>query len=50
MKKTLTLLSMATLFSCGSTEQKKVEIFYGEKITSEDVQDYSELKLEIGSN
>lgn len=50
MKKTLILLSMATLFACGSTEQTKVETFYGEKITSENIQDYSELKLEVAKN
>ena len=46
MKTTLTVLSIATLFACGSTEQKKVETFYGEKITSENLHDYSDL-LEI---
>jgi hypothetical protein len=50
MKTTLRLLSIAMLFSCGNTEQKKAETFYGEKINSEDVQDYSELKLEVAKN
>lgn len=47
MKTTLSLLCIATLFACGSTEQKKVETYYGEKITSENLHAYSDLLEDI---
>ncbi|MDB2442477.1 DUF4920 domain-containing protein [Flavobacteriales bacterium] len=43
MKTTLTALSIATLFACGSPKQKKVETYFGEKITSENIHAYSDL-------
>lgn len=47
MRTTLTVLSIATLFACGSPEQKKVETYYGEKITSENLHAYSDLLEDV---
>jgi len=50
MKTTLSLLCLATLFACGSPEQKKVETYYGEKITSENKHAYSDLLEEVAKS
>ena len=47
MKTTLSLLCLATLFACGSNEQKKVETYYGEKITSENLYTYTDLLKDV---
>ena len=43
MKATLTILGLAILFACGTTTETKVETFYGDKITSENLTEYSDL-------
>jgi hypothetical protein len=43
MKTTLSILSLATLFACGTPTETKVETFYGDKITSENLTEYSDL-------
>ncbi len=50
MKTTLSLLCIATLFACVSKEQKKVETYYGDKITSDSLYAYSDLLEDIDIN
>jgi len=49
MKKTISILSIATLFACGTPTETKVEVFYGDKITSENLTEYSNVleKVEV---
>jgi hypothetical protein len=49
MKKTIFILSLATIFACGTSPETKVETFYGDKITSENLTEYSDLleKVEV---
>tara|TARA_B100000900_G_scaffold263858_1_gene225087 strand:- start:60 stop:521 length:462 start_codon:yes stop_codon:yes gene_type:complete len=43
MKTIQIILVLTTLFSCGSSSQTKVNTFYGDKITSENLTEYSDL-------
>ena len=43
MQKTIFILSLATIFACGTPTETKVETFYGDKITSEYLTEYSDL-------
>jgi len=43
MKKTLSILSLTTIFACGTPAETKVETFYGDKITSDNLTEYSDL-------
>ncbi len=47
MKTTLTVLSVATIFACGTPTETKVETFYGDKITSDNLTEYSDLVNEV---
>lgn len=47
MKKALQVLGIAILVSCGTSQTKKVETFYGEKINSDKVSAYSDLKKQV---
>ena len=52
MKATLTILGLAILFACGTTSETKVETFYGDKITSENLNKVilTDSNATIGSN
>lgn len=43
MKKTISILSLATIFACGTPSETKVETFYGNKITSDSLTEYADL-------
>lgn len=47
MKKTISILSLATIFACGTPSETKVEIFYGNKITSDSLTEYPDLVEQV---
>ena len=47
MKKTISILSLTTIFACGTPSETKVEIFYGNKITSDSLTEYPDLVEQV---
>lgn len=50
MKKIVQVFAIAILVACGSSETKKIETFYGEKINSDKISAYQELKKEVNQS